>query len=393
MFKRTGFSVKSQSALAHSDEKSDSECEVEDPGTSPPSCLFTTTLRVESRSKLKKDHTIGQPESTKDSSNKIVLEKIMARPPGTYFLGSRSTTVSAHIGKDNLDSTPVTIDSGSDITLISEKCLSSLFNPPKVRSGQRVNLVQVTGKSSINGYVVTPLIFHTSEGPVEISIEAYVVKGMSVPFILGNDFASQYRLSLNREEQGTFVILGNSGRKIQAQESSTVPRTDDAGNVFHILTRPDFKTNLERYAYKRKQSSKQRKLRVLGMNEQFTPVKLSRPVILKPASTRSVPIQTSFNSDQEEGFIERSLATNLGNNDLYGIADSLIAKSYPYIQMSHFSQRFVKLPKGHVIGHMTDPKKGLNYVHDICKEDLQAGQVKAKLINALAVEEPPPEIS
>ena len=184
-------------------------------------------------------------ESTRNSSNKIILEKIMARPPGTYFLGSRSTTISAHIGKDNHSNTPITIDSGSDITLISEKCLSSLTNPPKVRSGQKVNLVQVTGKSSINGYIVTPLTFDTTDGPVEISIEAYVVKGMSVPFILGNDFASQYRLSIARKEQGTFVILGNSGRKILAQESSTVPRTDDAGNVFHILTRPHFKTNIE----------------------------------------------------------------------------------------------------------------------------------------------------
>ena len=184
----------------------------------------------------------------------------MARPPGTYFLGSRSTTISAHIGKDNLSNTPITIDSGSDITLISEKCLSSLTNPPKVCSGQKVNLVQVTGKSSINGYIVTPLTFDTTDGPVEISIEAYVVKGMSVPFILGNDFASQYKLSISRKEQKTFVILGNSGRKILAQESSTVPRTDDAGNVFHILTRPHFKTNIEQKAYKRKQSSNQRKM-------------------------------------------------------------------------------------------------------------------------------------
>ena len=214
MFKQTGFSVESQSALVHSDEKPESECDVEDPGTSPLNCLFTTTLRAESQSKPKKNNTVDQPESIKDSSNKIVLEKIMARHPGTYFLGSHSTTVSAHIGEDELASTLVTINSGSDITLISEKCLSTLSNPPKVRSGQRVNLVQVTGKSSINRYVVTPLIFHTSEGPVEMSIEAYVVKGMSVPFILGNDFTSQYRLSLNREEQGTFVILGNSGRKI-----------------------------------------------------------------------------------------------------------------------------------------------------------------------------------
>src|SRR6202041_83790 len=100
---------------------------------------------------------------------------------------------------------------------------------------QKINLVQVTGKSSINGYVVTPLIFDTLEGPVEISIEAYIVRGMSVPLILENDFASQYRLSLTREEKGTFVILGNSGRKIQAQELSTVPRTDDSGNAFHIF--------------------------------------------------------------------------------------------------------------------------------------------------------------
>ena len=60
----------------------------------------------------------------------------MARPPGTYFLGSRSTTVSAHIGKDELVSTLVTINSGSDITLISEKCLSTLSNPPKIQSEQ-----------------------------------------------------------------------------------------------------------------------------------------------------------------------------------------------------------------------------------------------------------------
>src|ERR1700732_3533382 len=60
--------------------------------------------------------------------------------------------------------------------------------------------------------------------------------------------------------------------------------------------------------------------------------------------------------------------------------------------MSNFSQRFIKLPKVHIIGHMIDPKKGLNYTHDIPKEDLEARQAKAKLINVLAIEEPPPEI-
>src|ERR1700732_3835436 len=61
--------------------------------------------------------------------------------------------------------------------------------------------------------------------------------------------------------------------------------------------------------------------------------------------------------------------------------------------MSNFSQRFIKLPKGHIIGHMIDPKKGLNYTHDIPKEDLEASQAEAKLINALAIKDSPPEIS
>jgi hypothetical protein len=86
------------------------------------------------------------------------------------------------------------IDSRSDITLISTKTLDSLSETPKVRKGQKINLVQVTRKASISGYVKLDLYFHTKEGPVKIKVEAYVVKGMTTPLILGNDFADQYSL-------------------------------------------------------------------------------------------------------------------------------------------------------------------------------------------------------
>jgi len=69
-------------------------------------------------------------------------------------------------------------------------------NPPKLKQGQRINLVQVTGNAFISGYVEVDIYFHTSEGPVEINVEAYVVKGMTSPFILGNDFANQYSISV-----------------------------------------------------------------------------------------------------------------------------------------------------------------------------------------------------
>ena len=56
---------------------------------------------------------------------------------------------------------------------------------PKIKKGQKINLVQVTGKASISGYVEPDLYFHTKEGPVKIKVEAYVVKGMTTPLILG----------------------------------------------------------------------------------------------------------------------------------------------------------------------------------------------------------------
>jgi hypothetical protein len=48
----------------------------------------------------------------------------------------------------------------SDITLISYKLLIEMQNTPKIRQGQRINLVQVTGNTSIFRYVEVDLYFH-----------------------------------------------------------------------------------------------------------------------------------------------------------------------------------------------------------------------------------------
>ncbi|KAF7372967.1 TY3B-TY3B protein [Mycena sanguinolenta] len=122
----------------------------------------------------------------------IELRKHMARPPGSAFLGAIATEVPATVGGLNTDPVIVIADSGSDITLISRKALQELTNPPKIKAGHDVKLIQVTGKSSISGFVNLDLYFHTEDGPVKIAVEAYVVNGMSTPLILGNDFTDQF---------------------------------------------------------------------------------------------------------------------------------------------------------------------------------------------------------
>ena len=56
------------------------------------------------------------------------------------------------------------------------------------------------------------LYFRTKEGPVKIKVEAYVVKGLTTPLILGNNFADQYSLSVKRMEGRTFLEFGDLRR-------------------------------------------------------------------------------------------------------------------------------------------------------------------------------------
>jgi len=132
----------------------------------------------------------------------------------------------------------IIINSGSDITLISMNTLNALVEVPKIKKGQKINLVQVTGKASISGYVELDLYFRTKEGPVKIKVEAYVVKGMTTPLILGNDFADQYSLSVKRIEGKSFLEFGDSGRRLDITNSVSPEFVDEEGHAFKIQRIP-----------------------------------------------------------------------------------------------------------------------------------------------------------
>lgn len=135
----------------------------------------------------------------------------MAKPPGCSFLGARATETTATVW--GLDTNPISVivDSGSDITLISQKALDNLTHPPRPKAGQRINLIQVTEKSVISGYVTLDLFLHAPDGPVELNVEAHVIKGMTTPFILGNDFSDQYSISVLACDGESLLLFGDSG--------------------------------------------------------------------------------------------------------------------------------------------------------------------------------------
>ena len=78
---------------------------------------------------------------------------------------------------------------------------------------------QVTERSSTSQYITLDLYFETSGDPISIKLEAYVVKDMNAPSILGNNFADQYSLLILRENDTTTLKLGYSGYSIPLDSS------------------------------------------------------------------------------------------------------------------------------------------------------------------------------
>ena len=70
--------------------------------------------------------------------------------------------------------------------------------------------------------------------PFKINVEAYVVKGMSTPLILGNDFADQYSISVIRQEGSCAIEFGDSNRRMPVNNSVSPPFLDEDGHTFKL---------------------------------------------------------------------------------------------------------------------------------------------------------------
>ena len=129
----------------------------------------------------------------------------------------------------NLDNplTDLRLDSCADITLILAEYYDSLRACPPVQQGMRMRLWQLTDKDSkLRGFVRIPVFMVTDEGvTIESEAEAYVVPGMTVPILLGEDYQLTYEVGVTRNvEEGPRVRFGKSEYDITARQ---VERTRD----------------------------------------------------------------------------------------------------------------------------------------------------------------------
>ena len=339
----------------------------------------TSLVKYQNRASRRKSarqfraHTRRIAVNSESKSNIYTMTKFLARPPGTSFLGAKATKARAHIGSLEEAEEDIIIDSGSDITLISKKCWESLTTAPKLKAGQKINLIQVTGSAKINGYVNIDLYFPTDDGYVQLEVEAYVVKGMSTPFILGNDFQDQYMLSILREGGNTEVLFGNSGKRIAVENSTSPSLMDDGGHAFNVLRSPKSKASKPR--------------RLLKSRKRDSSVRASRLAIIPPYSSKLIPVTAHFPDNCTTLLVEKQLLTNKNPEDVFAAADTFISKEASALHVANFSAIPVVIPEGQFLGTSHNPKTWLSSAKDLSNSELRQAAAQAAFIRELAATE------
>lgn len=345
---------------------------------SPPSINRKTRRKLSKEINSVSLHTQGQRNDTERPI--IELSKHLARPPGCSFLGARATEAQGRLNDPKAKLIPIIIDSGSDITLISQQTLDQMIKPPKIKTGQHIELIQVTGNAIITGYVALDIYFETEEGPVLLKVEAYIVKGMSAPFILGNDFTDQYSISLLREEGESTLSFGKSGRSMKVHNSVTAPFLDEDGHTFKVRVRTEIASKSLKAKVHRKSQKLKRRATHRTKDEY---VRASSQILINAESTKLVPVLANFGTNCNCLFVERKLATNGGPEDVYGCADSLITKESPFLFVSNFSQKPVIISTGQVLSLGHDPSTWLDKESQLTIKEQESIHAHANILRSV----------
>ncbi|KAI0038331.1 hypothetical protein FA95DRAFT_1505822, partial [Auriscalpium vulgare] len=156
----------------------------------------------------------------------VITIKASRRPaPGHSAVGIAALSFQGRIGAPDGPEVRYRADSGADLSLISAEYLASLpdAHRPRVRQGLQMSLYQLTSGASLAGYVTLPVLVTSREGPLlQFEAECYVVPGMTVPVLLGEDFHLNYELGVQRRIQGGSIVrVGAHDLSIAATSSKS----------------------------------------------------------------------------------------------------------------------------------------------------------------------------
>jgi hypothetical protein len=188
---------------------------------------FVATVRM---SDSMENNSKGTQKASDDFPVKVIhCCKARTTPPGKSALGITALSVHhSHLGSLSSPEVQLQLDSGTDITLISEDCYKALEHHPKLQKGMKLSLFELTNQVKILGYINLHIFMPMRDNQILVFVEeAYVIPGMNIPILLGEDFQVNYEVSVLRMVQETCLAISQPGEQFNIVVHSTPPLIQD----------------------------------------------------------------------------------------------------------------------------------------------------------------------
>ncbi|KAF9024545.1 hypothetical protein BDZ89DRAFT_954620, partial [Hymenopellis radicata] len=278
------------------------------------------------------------------------IPRVRFRPEGHGASGIAALHIKGYI--NSMDSPPVKgkLDSGADITLMSEDFFNLRRDLPPLKDRMRIKLYQLTAGAKILGYTTFTYITKITEGKdVSFEVEAYVVRGMWSPLLLSEDFQTSYEMGVERRASGhCFMTLPRQGYRIEASSSLEV----DIG--FEI--RQSF-TNTSSFV-RRKITRHTRARRRSSVPFAPPPVYAANDMIIRPGFVQYLEVVADW-GERQNWIVDKVLIAD-DNNEVAAIATSWIRSDNPYLPMANPGTRPIMIRAEDLVGHLLNPELDLD---------------------------------
>ncbi|KAJ7615061.1 hypothetical protein DFH06DRAFT_1146122 [Mycena polygramma] len=258
---------------------------------------------------------------------------------------------------------------------LKARILARSMKNRSVRRGLKMCLCELTdGKSFIEGYVDVPILVLSESGElVEMLAEAYIVPGMTVPILLGEDFQRNYNLGVQRNvETGTKILLDKGEVVVPAEN---VRRTEDwcLAREAAALSSKFVKAKI----HKQNQARKQQLKRKWG-SEQKT-IRAAEDTKIAAGSSRRIRVVGELGTDKN-WVVEKNMLAD-ANDSYFAIPNTLISASNPFLPVANTTTRPRYIRKGEALGTIHAPQEFFD--SPSCKADLERMQATAKMVTSL----------
>jgi len=248
------------------------------------------------------------------------------------------------------------LDSCADVTLISAEYYNSLKASPPIQQGMHMQLWQLMDTDSkLRGFMRIPIFMMTEGGTIiESEAEAYVVPGMTVPILLGEDYQLTYEVGVTRNvEEGPQVHFGKSEYVIAARQ---VDRTRD----FDHMRQSAYSVGrfIRSKLHCRWKNKWHRQKMKFNLGEKV--VRAKEDYRLRPHECKSIQVEGQLGEDCD-WLVTKNLLSG-ADNSYFAIPNTLISANNPWVPVSNPSDHPRFIWKGEIIGVLSDPAEYFDHV-------------------------------